>query len=120
MDIDKGSPISYKVLAKGTVVFSADGEIVGRVIEALDNPDEDIFDGITIDTDHGKRFVDAPEVAACYENAVELTLNADQIAALPTGERGAGFFTADPNVETRSGGLLDRVRSYFGRGGWKQ
>jgi hypothetical protein len=80
---DDGHAIGYKVLARGTVVRSADGAEIGTVRRVLDNAREHIFDGIVIDTPAGRRFVDAPEVAHIFERAVVLTLSADEAAALP-------------------------------------
>jgi hypothetical protein len=47
---DLGQPSSYLTLTKGAVVYSCDGEEVGRVEHVLAAPDEDIFDGIVLDT----------------------------------------------------------------------
>ena len=82
-DADDGHAIGYKVLARGTVVRSADGVEVGTVRRVLDNAREHIFDGIVIDTPGGRRFVDAPEVAKIFERAVHLTITAEEAAALP-------------------------------------
>jgi hypothetical protein len=82
-DADDGHAIGYKVLARGTVVRSADGAEVGTVRRVLDNAREHIFDGIVIDTPAGRRFVDAPEVARIFERAVHLTITAEEAAALP-------------------------------------
>ena len=82
-DADDGHAIGYKVLARGTVVRSADGAEVGTVRRVLDNAREHIFDGIVIDTPAGRRFVDAPEVARIFERAVHLTITAEDVATLP-------------------------------------
>ena len=81
---DDGHAIGYKVLRRGTPVRSSDGIEVGRVRRVLDNAREHIFDGIVIDTDDGKRFVDAPEVSRIFERAVILTITAAEAAALPS------------------------------------
>jgi hypothetical protein len=80
---DDGLAISYKVLRRGTPVRSADGVQVGTVRRSLDNTRENIFDGIVLDTPHGKRFVDAPEVARIAERAVTLTISAEEARNLP-------------------------------------
>ena len=80
---DDGHAISYKVLRRGTAVRSADGERVGTVRRVQENARENIFDGIVIDTRHGQRFVDAPEVARIAERWVTLTIDAAAVAALP-------------------------------------
>ena len=83
MQPDEGPAISYKVLARGTPVLSADGAEVGRVRRVQDNVRENIFDGIVITTSAGDRFVDAPEVARIAERAVTLTITAAEAAELP-------------------------------------
>jgi hypothetical protein len=83
-DDDDGQAISYKVVARGTPVRSADGVEVGTVRRALETGREHIFDGIVIDTKAGKRFVDAPEVARIAERRVTLTISAAEAAELPT------------------------------------
>jgi hypothetical protein len=80
---DDGNAIGYKILRRGTSVRSSDGVQVGTVRRVLDNAREHIFDGIVIDTPHGRRFVDAPEVARIYERAVVLTISAETAAGLP-------------------------------------
>ena len=51
----------------------ADGVQVGTVRRVQDNARENIFDGIVLDTEGGRRFVDAPEVARVAEHGVTLT-----------------------------------------------
>ena len=77
MTEDDGHAISYKVLARGTPVRSSDGVQLGTVRRTEEARREHIFDGIVIDTDAGKRFVDAPEVARIAERWVTLTFPAD-------------------------------------------
>jgi hypothetical protein len=80
---DDGHAISYKVLPRGTPVWSADGYDLGTVRKVLENEREHIFDGLLIDTPRGERFVDAPEVARIAEWRVTLALDAEQAASLP-------------------------------------
>lgn len=80
---DDGPAISYVALRRRTRVRASDGTEVGTVSRVLDNAREHIFDGIVIETRHGKRFVDAPEVAHIAERAVTLTISAEEVAALP-------------------------------------
>jgi hypothetical protein len=49
----------------------------------LDNAREHIFDGIVINTDNGRRFVDAPEVARITRRQVTLTIAAAEADGLP-------------------------------------
>ena len=108
---DDGPAISYKVLARGTRVVTADGIEIGTVDQVLDNVRENIFDGIVVRTPTGTRFVDAPEVARITELRVTLSIDADEAAALPVYEPGAPEYQANPKV-----GRLGRL---FG-GSWKK
>jgi hypothetical protein len=111
-DDDDGYAISYKVLARGTVVCDRDGGSVGTVREVLENAAEHIFDGLVIDTPAGERFVDAPEVARIAERRVTLSLDGEHAARLPERDRAGGpTFRAN----TRGGRL-----SRFLGGGWKR
>jgi hypothetical protein len=80
---DYGHAIGYKVLKRGTPVRTSDGMQIGTVRRVQDNAREHIFDGIVIDTEGGRRFVDAPEVARIFERAVVLTITADEARELP-------------------------------------
>jgi hypothetical protein len=109
--MDDGHAISYKLLQRGTAVHSSDGELLGRVERVLENPREHIFDGIVIETAHGQRFVDAPEVGRIAERLVTLRINAAEAAGLPAPDRGAPEFRANT-----SAGRLSRL---FGRA-WRR
>jgi hypothetical protein len=93
---DLGNPASYLTCAKGVPVYASGGEQVGTVEHVLSAPEEDIFDGVVLDTPHGHRFVDAPEVAEIYERGVELTIGAHEVAALPEPSANAAAMEADP------------------------
>jgi hypothetical protein len=80
---DEGHQIGYLALPRGVPVVSADGVRVGTVARVLYNAREHIFDGIVMDTDRGRRFVDAPEVARIAERRVTLTIDAAEAAGLP-------------------------------------
>ena len=82
--------ISYHALPRGVPVHASDGALVGRVHRVQDNAREHIFDGIVIATESGKRFVDAPEVARITSARVTLTIDAGEVAQLPSQPAGAG------------------------------
>ena len=109
--IDDGPAIHYAAVQRGTPVYAADGTQVGTVDQVVDNYREHILDGFVIDTGGGLRFVDAPEVARTAERGVTLTIQPDEVGALPPPESGAGAFKA--NVRP---GRLGRL---FG-GSWKR
>ncbi len=75
-DDDYGHAIGFEVLRRGTPVLSADGVQLGTVRRVSIAVRERIFDGVTIDTPDGQRFLDAPEVERIYERAVVTTFPA--------------------------------------------
>jgi hypothetical protein len=109
--MEEGHAISYKLLQRGTVVHSSDGELLGKVERVLENPREHIFDGIVIDTGRGLRFVDAPEVGRIADRLVTLRIDAAEAAGLPEPDPGAPEFRANT-----SAGRLSRL---FG-GAWRR
>jgi len=109
--MDEGHPISFRLLAPGTAVWTSDEHEIGTVASVLATDREDIFDGIVIQTADGRRFVDAPEVARIAERRVTLTITADEAAQLPPPERGAPEFNANP--------AAGRLARFFG-GGWRR
>lgn len=75
-DEDYGHAIGFEVLRRGTPVISADGVQIGTVRRVSNAVRDRLFDGITIDTPGGQRFLDAPEVERIYERAVVTTFPA--------------------------------------------
>jgi sporulation protein YlmC with PRC-barrel domain len=100
---DDGPAISYKLLARGTPVVTADGVELGTVDQVLENVKENIFDGIVVRTPNGPRFVDAPEVGRITERAVILTIGASDAETLPARDPkgGGGEFRANPKSRFR-------------------
>lgn len=109
--MDEGYPISFRVLARGTAVWSNDDREIGTVLEVLATDREDIFDGIVIVTPAGHRFVDAPEVARIAERRVTLSISYSEAEQLPEPSGGAPEFKADP--------AAGRWSRFFG-GGWRR
>jgi hypothetical protein len=104
---DDGLAVSYKVLRRGTPVWTADGTELGRVRAVLENEREHIFDGVVVDTPQGPRFVDAPEVARIAERRVTLTIDAAAAGDLPERDpKGSVEYRA--NVRGRLGRLWRR------------
>jgi hypothetical protein len=109
--MDEGHPISFRLLQRGTAVWTSDEREIGTVESVLAADREDIFDGIVIRTGDGRRFVDAPEVARIAERRVTLSITSTQAADLPPPERGAPEFKVDP--------AAGRLARFFG-GGWRR
>jgi hypothetical protein len=81
--VDEGLPIAYQVLDAGVPVYAQDGRPVGTVDHVVAAPAEDIFHGIVIHTDAGRRFVAADEVASLHERGVDLRIGTEEVASLP-------------------------------------
>lgn len=97
---DLGQPASFLTLGKGVPVYSSDGQEVGKVEHVLSVPEDDIFDGIVLDTSSlpgGRRFVDAPEVAEIYERGVELKIDAAACERLPKPSPNPGEVEVGPD-----------------------
>ena len=106
---DLGPPIAYTALDEGTPVYSTGGERVGDVHHVLAAVDADIFDGLTIETGHGLRFVDAPEVGELHVHGVLLKLDAGAIAALPEPGPNPGSIRIEAGEEDHSA-LTEKLR----------
>ena len=83
---DLGEPSSYLQLGDGVEVYTCDGEKVGEVEHVLAAPEQDIFDGIVLDTSvlpGGHRFVDADQVEEIFERGVLLRIDGQAARGLP-------------------------------------
>jgi hypothetical protein len=97
--IEDGHAVHYTAVQRGTPVYGSDEQVVGKVVEVLDNYREHIMDGVVFETPDGvRRFVDAPEVARTAERGVTLTIPAEEAAAL-----------APPETRPRVGGSVKRL-----------
>jgi sporulation protein YlmC with PRC-barrel domain len=76
-------PIGYLVLPRGTPVVTSDGVRVGKVHKVQHHARERIFDGLVVQSDDGRRFVDAPEVGHLTRRQVDLLIDSVAFAALP-------------------------------------
>jgi uncharacterized protein YrrD len=109
---DLGSPSSYLELGKGAECYSCDGEKVGEVEHVLAAPDEDIFDGIVLDTSvlpGGHRFVDAEQVEEIFERGVLLKIDRQESESLPEpGPNPAVMEVSPDDVSEEDEGVLKR------------
>lgn len=115
-ELEAGSPIAYEALAVDTPVHDRDGKTVGRVKQILADEEEDIFDGVVIDTEHGTRFIDAPDIAHISEHRVDLKLASPAIAAQPVHETSPPMYEA----QVPSGRLQDLWRRISLRRLWRR
>jgi hypothetical protein len=102
--IDDGHAVHYSAVERGTPVYGSDEQVVGKVVEVLDNYREHIMDGVVFETPDGvRRFVDAPEVARTAEKGVTLSITAAEAGQLP------------PPPQSGSKPVVGGVRRLFGR-----
>jgi hypothetical protein len=98
---DLGPKVSYLVAKKGIPVYSSDEVRLGTVVEVLDAPEADIFDGVIFDTTAnrpgGHKFVDAPEVEGIYERGVILTIDAAAAGQLAAPGKNPGSIEISPD-----------------------
>ncbi|MFI5027191.1 MAG: hypothetical protein ACHQCI_10640 [Solirubrobacterales bacterium] len=111
---DLGAPSSYLELGKGAECFACDGEKVGKVEHVLAVPEDDIFDGIVLDTSvlpGGHRFVDAEQVEEIFDRGVLLKIDRKAAEDLPepTANPAAMEVTADDLAEGGEGKLKRKL-----------
>lgn len=116
--MDEATPIAYTALRSGTPVQSADGAQFGTVEKVLAVEDLDVFDGITVTTDDGLRFVDADQAGTITTDYVRTTLTSEQARALPEPEA-APSYRVDASDDTGSS-LGDRIGRMVSRGKWRE
>lgn len=110
---DLGAPSSYLALEPGVDVFSRDGEKLGEVQYVLSDPDEDVFDGIVIDSSSlpgGLRFADALEVASIYERGVILGLSTADAERLPEPSENPGVMEVTGIEDVDRSELREKLR----------
>ena len=102
--MERGDPISYRVLDRGTLVETADGQPFGRVKRVLEVRAKDVFDGVVVKTADGDRFVDADEIDRLYENVMVLNLDAAAAALLPRPGESPHTFAPSPTANLKRAG----------------
>lgn len=121
--MDEGLPIAYEVLEKGVPVYAAGGEQIGTVDHVVAAEEEDIFHGIVLRGEGGRRFVSADQIASLHEQGVDLKIDAAAAAALPAPHGGApAWREAEPGVKpSRWQKVLDLVAGKDPRSrNWRQ
>jgi hypothetical protein len=87
--MDEGHLIAYEVLERGVSVYASSGEQVGTVDHVISAPEVDIFHGLVIRTEGGRRFVAADQIVSLHERGVDLGIDAGECAGLPEPGGGA-------------------------------
>ena len=115
--MDEGEPISYMACEVGTPVLTSTGTQFGTVHHVLQAPELDLFDGISVKTKHGLRFVDRDQIVEITTTMVRCSLTDEQAESLPEP-------VGPPVVEIDAGrdvgpSLTARLGRMFGREHWK-
>jgi hypothetical protein len=118
--VDEGLPIAYQVLDEGVPVYAAGGELVGTVDHVVAAPELDIFHGVVIRSEMGRRFVLAEDIDSLHERGVDLNIDAAAAAALPEPHGGAPVWRdSDPGVKPSGWKhFVNRIGGHGGRDGW--
>lgn len=116
---DCGSPIAYLVLQPGTAVYTSGRERIGTVEQVLFVQEEDVFDGIVLQTGDGARFVDASDVDGIFERCVITSLSLEQAKALSPPETAPPVYGVDPAQGTGTS-LRARFGRWFGKARWSR
>ena len=116
--MDEGLPVAYQVLDRGVPVLASDGERVGTVDHVVAAPEQDIFHGLVIVVPaHGRRFVEASDVASLHERGVDLRIDSAAARSLPQPGGGAAVYDEDPGAMK---GWHHWVRLLGMRGDWRR
>jgi hypothetical protein len=102
--MDEGLPEAWEALTPGTPVFGSDGARIGEVKEVLAVPEDDIFEGIILKTQHGDRFADWEVIGSMHERGVDLKLDAAAAAELPPPEPAPAAMSVGADDVSQSGG----------------
>src|SRR4029077_4328168 len=100
-------------------VYSSGKEQIGTVERVLFVQEEDVFDGIVIQTSGGPRFVDSDQVDRIYERCVITTLSPEDARSLPPPTDGPPVYAADP-AQWQDKTLTARFRRLFGKARWSK
>ncbi len=113
----EGRPISYMALEVGTPVVSSSGTQFGTVHHVLQAPEFDLFDGLSVKTRHGLRFVDRDQITEITTTVVRCAITDDQAASLPP-PNGPPVLELDLAHDTGPS-FTARIGRLFGRPHWK-
>jgi len=120
--MDEGLPIAYQVLERDVPVHASGGEVIGTVDHVVAAFDQDIFHGVVIRTDQGRRFVASDDIVSLHEHGVDLDLDRTQAAALPEPEGAApAWHDNEPGVKPSEWHhLLGYFTPHGDRSGWRR
>jgi hypothetical protein len=103
---DLGAPTSYLALDTGIAVLTSDGQEIGTVRHVLAAPEEDVFDGLVLETPDGPRFADAELVEHLYERGAVLRVDAAAARSLPEPSENPAELATGPDDTVDDGADL--------------
>ena len=115
---DDAEPVSYEGVPLGVPVLSASGQQFGTLKKVLEIPSEDLFDGVIVKTEHGKRFVDRDQIDEITTEYIKCNLDDAATANLPEPS-GTRAFDADSSYG-EGNTFREWVHRTFGHGGWRK
>jgi hypothetical protein len=115
--VDEERPISYQALEVGTPVFTSSGTEIGKVHHVLQVPELDLFDGISLTTKHGLRFIDRDQITEITTRAVRTAVTDTEVDGLPSPS-GPPVLEVDL-AHDEGPSLTARIGRLFGRSHWK-
>jgi hypothetical protein len=110
---DLGVPSSYLALEPGIPVYSSDDRKLGELHSVLADDEEDVFDGIVIDSSAlpgGLQFADASQVAGIYERGVILALSIADAERLPEPSENPGMLEVTGVEDVDRSELHEKLR----------
>jgi hypothetical protein len=116
--MNEGEPISYMALEPGARVLTRTGTDFGEVGHVLQIPELDLFDGITVRTNHGLKFVDRDQIDEITTTRVTCTIDDSEVPTLPK-PHGTLVMHPDPGYD-EGPSLKARYSRMFGHEHWKE
>lgn len=117
MTSDSARPVSYEGVPDGVPLLSSTGRQFGTLYKVLEIPEEDLFDGVIVETGRGHRFVDRDQIVEITTEYIKCELDDEAADQLPEPS-GTAAFTADPSYG-EGNSFRAWVHRTFGHGGWK-
>jgi hypothetical protein len=114
---DTADPVSYEGVPLGVPLLSSSGQQFGTLVKVLEIPEEDLFDGVIVKTDHGRKFVDRDQIVEITTEFIKCDLDDNAAANLPEPS-GTRVFHADAGYGEGTS-FREWVHRKFGHGGWK-
>ncbi len=114
---ENAEPVSYEGVPVGVPMLSSTGRQFGTLAKVLEIASEDLFDGVIVETRHGRRFIDRDQIAEITTEYIKCGLDDAATENLPEPS-GTPAFDADVDYGEGSS-FREWVHRTFGHGGWK-